>query len=381
MIANTIQICYTLPFISALSMLGRWSMVGSVIYGCIIGVHANEFRITGDQQMKAVVIRQGYDYGPALMSELGSVKMWWCGSFPKAEGDQILYLDKLASGEQVYYEPADSRIKKVFGPSGNKSKFDAAHTCDPSVIHVDGRYYMYYSGIDVLRKKILKLPNPTAIGVAVSDDGIHWVRAKEGAAILSASDTVEGKHNTYGAGQPAVVYVSPYYYMIFTDTTAPIAASKIGANLFIVRSKSPLFSPFEELTQEGFHPVAGDKVTRSFRVLDGFTAEMVFIDTWNLFMVAINREPKETWFFFFNTDFQPVGKRISLRNEWSEGPGIIRDRLGHIHPAANGRVTFKVVRPVGDRMNPGTWDLYSETVELERLSAEIAIINPRTPPN
>jgi hypothetical protein len=74
-----------------------------------------------------------------------------------------------------------------------------------------------------------------------------------------------------------------------------------------------------------------------------------------------------------------VGKRISLRNEWSEGPGIIRDRLGHIRPVANGRVTFEVVRPVGDRKKPGTWDLYSETVQLQRLNGEILIINPSTP--
>lgn len=367
MIANIIRICFRLPYKSASSMAGKWAIAGSLIHGCIIAVHADEFKITGDQQTQAVVIRPGYDYAPALMSESGSVKMWWCASLPGAEGDQILYLDNLASGERVSYEPVDSRIKKVFSSSGDRSKFDTAHTCDPSVIHVDGRYYMYYGGIDVLKKRILKLPNPTAIGIAVSDDGIHWARANDGTAILTVANIVEGKRNTYGAGQPAVVYVSPYYYMLFTDTTAPIANSNIGANLIIVRSESPLFSSFEELTHEGFRPVIDGKVMRNFRLLEGFTAEMVFIDTWNLFMVAVNRKPKETWLYFFDKNFQPVGNKVSINNEWSEGPGIVRDRLGHIQPSANGRVSLEVVCPVGDRKNPGTWDLYSKTVELERL--------------
>ncbi|MBN9125736.1 MAG: hypothetical protein J0I60_13610 [Nitrosospira sp.] len=372
MITNIIRICFRLSFRSALSIAGKWIMVGSLTHGCIISVHADEFKITGNQQTQAVVIRPGYDYAPTLMSESGSVKMWWCASLPGVEGDQILYLNNLASGDQAFYEPLDGRIKRVFSSSGDKNKFDAAHVCDPSVIHVDGRYYMYYGGIDVLKKRMLKLPNPTAIGVAVSDDGVHWMRANDGAAILTVADTAEGKVNTYGVGQPSVVYVSPYYYMIFTDTTAPVSTPKDGWKLFIVRSENPLFSSFEELTQEGFRPIVDGKVMRNFRILEGFSAEMVFIDTWNLFMVAVNRKPKETWLYFFDKNFQPVGNRVSINDEWSEGPGIIKDRLGHLQPSANDRVNLEMVRSVGDRMNPGTWDLYLETVELERLSGEVS---------
>lgn len=359
--------------------LRRWAIAGILVYGNIITVGADEFKVVQNQLAEAVVIRSRYDYVPALMNDSGPIKMWWCGGFPEVDGDQILYMDNIASVEQVFYEPADHRIKRVFGPAEDKSKFDSAHTCDPSVIHVNGHYYMYYGGIDALRKRQLRLLNPTAIGVAISHDGINWVRANDGVAIFTVADTTEGKPNAYGVGQPAVVYVQPYYYMLFTDTTAPVANSIKGANLVVVRSESPLFSSYEELTQEGFRPVLDGKVTRNFRLLEGFSAEMVFIDGWNLFMVAVNRKPKETWLYFFDKNFQPAGNKVSIANEWSEGPGIVRDRLGHLQPSTNGRLNFQMVRSVGDRKNPGTWDLYSATVELEKLIENASTITPSPP--
>lgn len=365
---------------SAVLALGRGAIAGILIYGNVIAVGADEFKVVQNQLAEAVVIRSRYDYVPALMNDSRSIKMWWCGGFPAVDGDQILYLDNIVSGEQVFYESADDRIKRVFGPAEDKGKFDSAHTCDPSIIHVDGHYYMYYGGIDALRKRQLKLLNPTAIGVAISDDGIRWVRANDGAAIFTIVDTTEGKPNAYGVGQPAVVYVQPYYYMLFTDTTALVANSNKGANLVVVRSESPLFSSYEELTQVGFRPVLDGKVTRNFRLLEGFSAEMAFVDGWNLFMVAVNRKPKETWLYFFDKNFQPVGNKVSVANEWSEGPGIVRDRLGHLQPSTEARVTFQMIRSVGDRSNPATWDLYSEMVELERSTEKASAVVPSIPP-
>lgn len=333
--------------------------------------YAREFEAAENRGARAIVVRPGYDYAAALMSEPESNKVWWCGNLPGFSGDQILYLDNL--DDQTHYTSSDERIKNVFGPSGNKNRFDSEHTCDPSVIRVDGRYYMYYSGIDVLKKRLLKLLNPTAIGVAVSMDGVHWTRENDGVPIVKAVSTTEGKRNTYGAGQPAVVFVFPYYYMLFTDTTAPIAGSNIGANLFVIRSRDPLFSTFEELLQEGFTPAIPEKYKRNYRVVDGFTAEMVFIEEWNLFMVAINREPGATWLYFFNRDFQPVSDRVSVKNQWAEGPGILRDEVGHIRPASNGMVNLTIISPVGDRKKPETWDLYSTVVELERIEEPLTI--------
>ncbi|SEO34311.1 hypothetical protein SAMN05216404_11812 [Nitrosospira multiformis] len=333
--------------------------------------YADVLKASENSGTNAVVVRPGYDYAAALMNESESNKIWWCGNLPGFSGDQILYLDNL--DDQTHYTSSDERIKNVFSPSGNKDRFDSEHTCDPSVIRVDGHYYMYYSGIDVLKKRILKLPNPTAIGVAVSMDGLHWTRENDGVPIVKAVSTTEGKRNTYGAGQPAVVFVSPYYYMLFTDTTAPIAGSNIGANLFVIRSRDPLFSTFEELLKEGFMPTTNGEIKRNYRVVDGFTAEMVFIEEWNLFMVAVNREPGATWLYFFNRDFQPVSDRVSVENQWSEGPGILRDELGHIRPASNGMVTLTIISPVGDRKKPQTWDLYSTVVELERIEEPLTI--------
>lgn len=370
--ANQPPVSYKIRFKSILS-LAQWLIATILIHGNLTAVHADEINTIGNQGTHPVVIRPGYDYAPALMSESGSTKMWWCGNLPGVSGDQILYLENLAPGEEAHYEQVDKRIKDVFGPSGNKGKFDSEHTCDPSVIHVGGQYYMYYGGIDVLKKRQLKLPNPTAIGVAVSNDGIHWMRANEDVPILTVVEATTSKHNTYGVGQPAAVYVSPYYYLLFTDTTASIVNSNIGANLFVVRSKDPLFSTFEELTQEGFRSAAGGKVERNFRIVDGFSAEMIFVETWDLFMIAVNRRSDETSLYFFDNSFHPVGNQVSIRNKWSEGPGILRDELGHVRPGSNGVVNLEIVSPVGDRKNPGSWDLYSTLVELERVEKPLTI--------
>lgn len=90
-------------------------------------------------------------------------------------------------------------------------------------------------------------------------------------------------------------------------------------------------------------------------------------------MVAVNRKPAETWLFFFQKDFQLVGEKISIKNKWSEGSGILKDELGHVPSGPNGTVSLRMVTPVGNRAKPETWDLYYTAVELERTKESLTI--------
>lgn len=103
-----------------------------------------------------VIARQLYDYAPTVMLD-GVYRMWWCGGIA---GDHIFYSQATSLGGPW------STPQIVFYPRNNLDVFDRTHVCDPSVIRVNGVYYMYYGGqnepVDFL----------TRIGVATSTDGI-----------------------------------------------------------------------------------------------------------------------------------------------------------------------------------------------------------------
>src|SRR5699024_836948 len=86
-----------------------------------------------------------YNYGPTVLTEGQRVRMWWCSQYGSAApaGDDILYAEA-DSIDGPFTSPSGTEAQAVL--SGNPGEFDAVHTCDPSVIRVDGTYYMYYTG-------------------------------------------------------------------------------------------------------------------------------------------------------------------------------------------------------------------------------------------
>lgn len=290
------------------------------------------------------VIAQGgpgapYNYGPTVMLDGGPARMWWCSQYPTAlpPGDDILY-GEAQSLDGPFTGPGGSAPAAVL--SGSPGHFDGSHTCDPSVIRVDGTYYLYYTGAAGDHA----LGN--AIGLATSTDGVTWARANEGNPIVSPSDEVR-RDNLYGAGQPAVVYLDGWFYLMFTDTTGRTAGPN-GAGQFVLRAHDPVFSKgVEALGDNGFSSVGGTSVRRARSVVDAFSADLMWVDALDAFAVA-HETGDGTLLTFFTRDFAAAPYRpVLVPGDWREGPGLVRGPAGHAPVSRTdpcGRVPVDVVR-------------------------------------
>ncbi|MET0237662.1 MAG: beta-xylosidase [Kibdelosporangium sp.] len=279
-----------------------------------------------------------YNYAPAVMTDGGRVRMWWCSQLVSAAppGDDVVYADA-AVPLGPYTTP-----RAVFGGTG--AGFDGRHTCDPSVIRVNGTYYLYYTGAPDDHS------NGNAIGLATSPDGLNWTRAKGGQPIVSSSFDVR-RGNAYGAGQPSVLYLDGWFYLMFTDTTGR-GAHENGAGQFVLRSQGPAFDTHvETLTDKGFLPGAG----RERSIVDAFSADWMWVDALDAFAIG-HETGSGTTLTFWDRDFtkhpyQPV----VVPGPWEEGPGLARRADGHAPISGNdpcGRVSVDVFRATRDRAQP-----------------------------
>ncbi|GAB3477191.1 beta-xylosidase [Amycolatopsis cihanbeyliensis] len=279
-----------------------------------------------------------YNYGPSAMLDGGRVRMWWCSQYGSAPppGDDILYAEAPgASGP--FTGPGGGAPKAVL--SGDPGGFDGVHTCDPSVLRVDGTYYLYYTGAAGDHA----LGN--SIGLAVSHDGTNFTRSARQPILRPAHD--ERRDNIYGAGQPAAVHLDGWFYLMFTDTTGE-AAGWNGAGQFVVRSEDPAFGGgVEALGPRGFVPVGDTGSPRRRSLVDAFSADLMWVDALSAFAIAHETDAGTT-ITFWNREFtanpyQPV----VIPGPWKEGPGLVRRPDGHAPVSATdpcGRVPFDVIR-------------------------------------
>ena len=210
-----------------------------------------------------------YNYAPAVMRDGGAVRLWWCSQLGSAgpPGDDIIY----ATAPTVNGPFRAPRA--VF--SGSRHGFDAMHTCDPSVLRIDGVYYLYYTG------SAGGHAHGNAIGLATSTDGTHWKRRP--APILTASG-LDPKANTYGIGQPSALKLGAWFYLMYTDTTEP-GAGPNGAGQFVVRAHDAAFTvDVQTMTATGFQPRDAHPVKRS--IVDAFSADWMWVDALAAFAVA-----------------------------------------------------------------------------------------------
>ncbi|NIJ11675.1 hypothetical protein FHU38_002019 [Saccharomonospora amisosensis] len=279
---------------------------------------------SSERSSKGVVARGGadsvYNYGPTVMVDGERTRMWWCSQYGSAKpaGDDILYAEA-SSPDGPFTGPGGAQPPAVL--SGNRGRFDGVHTCDPSVLRVDGTYYMYYTGAAGDHA----LGN--AIGLATSTDGLHWIRPTGEPIVRPAGDT--RRDNTYGAGQPAAVYLDGWFYLMFTDTTAR-AAGWNGAGQFLLRAKDPTFAAgVQALGPEGFHPVADTSAPRTNSLVDAFSADLMWVDALDAFAIA-HQTDRGTTITFWDRRFSASPYRpVLIPSEWEEGPGLVRQGDGH----------------------------------------------------
>lgn len=276
-----------------------------------------------------------YNYAPTALFDGGRYRTWLCSQLPGVgpPGDDILYAD--APNPNGPYPPG----APVY--TGGGDGFDASHTCDPSVIRANGTYYLYYTGSPVENHD-----RSNSIGVATSQDGVHWTRYGHDHAIVGPSGD-QLRDNKYGVGQPAAVYLDGWFYLMFTDTTGR-AAGWNGAGQFVLRSKDPFFGTgVESVGEHGFAPVASTHSSRTRAVADAFSADLMWVDALRAFAIA-HEVDGGTQLTFWNRDFtaQPY-RPVTIPGPWAEGPGLIRRSDGHAPVSAEDpchRVPLDVLR-------------------------------------
>lgn len=280
-----------------------------------------------------------YNYGPTVLQDGTAYRMWWCSQLP---GIGTLGDDVLTSASPSLDGPFPEGTA-VFHGSG--SGFDAMHTCDPSVLKVNGTYLLYYTGSP---------GDGNGIGLATSPDGTTWTRAGNGPIVTNSSDV--SRANNYGVGQPSVVYLDGWFYLMFTDTTGQ-AADHNGAGQFVLRSPDPTFAKgTESLTPSGFTPVASTKTPRTTSIANAFSADLMWVDALGAFAVAHEVDGTGTVLTFWDRGFtsHPYAD-VVVPGPWQEGPGLVRRADGHAPVSADdpcGRVPIDVVRATRERAEP-----------------------------
>ncbi|AHH96113.1 hypothetical protein KALB_2745 [Kutzneria albida DSM 43870] len=282
-----------------------------------------------------------YNYGPTVLVDDGSYRMWWCSQLPGVgvPGDDVLSASAPALDGPYGAPTVDLH--------GGGSGFDAKHTCDPSVIKVSGSYYLYYTGAAG------EQPFGNSIGLITSADGVHWT--KLGHPVVEPSMQVHGE-NTYGAGQPSALYLDGWVYLMFTDTTGAAAGPK-GTGQFVLRSKDPTFATgTQALTPNGFAEVSGTRSARTTSISDSNSSDWMWVDALNAFAVAHEALNQGTVITFWNRDFtaHPYGD-VLVAGPWQEGAGLVRRADGHAPASAQdrcGRVPIDLVRAVRETSAP-----------------------------
>ncbi|MBB5152772.1 beta-xylosidase [Saccharopolyspora phatthalungensis] len=291
-----------------------------------------KLRVGGQRGSAGVVLAGGvpapYNYGPTVLLEDGQYRAWWCSQLPGIgpPGDDIL---QAASGSPDGPFTAAGGAPAVPVFAGRPGGFDGMHTCDPSVLKVDGRYYLYYTGAAEDHA------HGNAIGVASSPDGFAWRREAGGAPIVTASGEVS-RENVYGAGQPSALYLDGWFYLMFTDTTAS-GAGRNGAGQFVIRARNAELTDHQQvLTENGFAPGGAQ---RSRSVADAFSADWMWVPALNAFAIA-HQTAAGTTITFWDRDFtRHPYESVVVPGPWREGPGLVR--------RPDGSATVSTVDPCG----------------------------------
>lgn len=137
-----------------------------------------------------------YNYSPSVIQSGNVIQLWWC-----AEAQNPA--DPSQNSDTIQYESINTVTKATQGPmtvlAESPGQWDSAYTCNPKVIEGsfvnplgDGQtfgYALYYVGLGD--------SGNNNIGVAFSNDGIHWKKYPT-PVIYSSSPA------NYGVGQPAL---------------------------------------------------------------------------------------------------------------------------------------------------------------------------------
>lgn len=172
----------------------------------------------GHIYLQDVIEDNVYDWGHSVIKEGDTYKMWWCRP---AFYDAIFYaeskdLKNWTNVQRVIcFSPNQTNVKKYDNIKGMLGK--------PSVVKVDGTYYMYFeapaSEDPDVTATVLEWDNQVML--ATSTDGIHWelyadVDGEPQPVIAMPSDKMGDSNNKYyGVGQPSVFYKDGMFHLTY----------------------------------------------------------------------------------------------------------------------------------------------------------------------
>ena len=271
---------------------------------------------------RLVFNRPSYNYAPAIIHDGPLYHLYWCAGIA---GDFILHAEA-SSLEGPWHgasNPAPSTFDVALQPTKSPNNFDGLHTCDPNVLKVGATYFLYYSG-EAAEGAL------TAIGVAASLDGVHFERLNNGNPIVVAAKTnptYKESHLSYGAGQPAAVFVAPYVYLSFTDSTGSAVNKGNGAGQFALRSTDPSFATgIEELTASGWRARQSGVHTAEYSFLESFGIDWMFDRRSRTLIAVSDRVPGHVSLFFLDPRTLQTLGTDELPMNWREGPAILAER-------------------------------------------------------
>jgi hypothetical protein len=322
---------------------------------------------------QVVFQRVSYNYAPAVIRDGETFHLYWCGQIDR--GDSILHAEASALGGPWHAasdQTADS-YDVALGPTKRPADFDGLHVCDPNVVKIGARFFLYYGGAaadDAL----------TAIGVAESSDGVHFVRLNAGRPIVTAARTNPSfaeRHLTYGAGQPAVVYVAPYIYLAFTDSTGSGANPGNGAGQFVLRSRDPAFrTDIEELESSGWAPRAFGQHTAVHSFIESFGMDWIYDPPTIVLIAASNRAAGHVTLSLLELETLRLIGSADLAMDWREGPSLVaRSDKSTLPRATCPRLLLDVFSAEGSSSSPWTWHSIARSegeYSIEHLCSAVA---------
>ena len=312
---------------------------------------------------RTLVQRGSYNYAPVVIHDGREFHMYWCGG---VAGDFVLHRQAATlDGPWVsssFWHADDVSLR----PTGRAEDFDARHTCDPNVLKVGDRYYLYYTGEQVDG-------GLSAIGVAVGTDAVHFERIGADRPIVSPSETNRdwaAHHLSYGAGQPAAVYVAPYVYLAFTDSTGAGANPFNGAGQFVLRSRDPTFGGgVEELTAKGWAARAPGQHTAEHSVLQSFGIDLAYDALTNLLIAVSDSARDRTTVTLLEPDTFRTVATSDLELHWREGPGLAAEADKSLMPRpACDALTLQVFAAQGASDDPFSWHAIGTSAATFALS-------------
>jgi hypothetical protein len=201
-----------------------------------------------------------YDWGPDVMKDGDLYRMWWVrlggenrerfpyvADLPDGSTFEFTYPDR---GDRVYYAESRDGItwhlggedytgpKADFGPDSSgplrvlrpaEAPGERMHLGTPSVIKVDGTFYMYYEAAGEFAVKRNEQGDPAVLGeyhnqvfVASSPDGRNWTKHPSNenpVPIVKTPDTNKSpRRQRYGRGQPSVFYRDGTFVLHYVDS-------------------------------------------------------------------------------------------------------------------------------------------------------------------